>query len=125
MASPIKKKVDQARKSSGLRITKRKGYWWILLPDAINMDNYEQVENGIESIFSAGGDRLVIDLADTKNMYSAGFGLLVRLRKRVVSSNGEIHLINASEKVLDGLRAVGLDKIMPVYSEEEIPSSLR
>jgi anti-anti-sigma factor len=90
------------------------GNLWIVLPDAITMDTYEYTEREIVSSLKKGLKRVVIDLQDTKVMYSSGFGLLVSLNKLIGSKELMIAIVNVSPKVYDGFVTVGLDKVLPL-----------
>jgi anti-anti-sigma factor len=105
------------RNVRGLHIALKDGFIWITIPDSITMDTYQQVEYGIESVLTDGGDKIVIDLGKTKNMYSAGFGLIVRLRKRIAQNKGAMYLVNVSPRVMEGLSSVGLHKVVSIYEE--------
>ncbi|MBD3343525.1 MAG: STAS domain-containing protein [Chitinivibrionales bacterium] len=106
---------------SDFAIEKKDGDLWITLPDSINMDNYQQIESRVESILNADIGRVIIDLGKTKNMYSAGFGLIVRLKKRIDDCKGTLYLVNVSPKTAEGLHGVGLDRIMRVYEQGKSP----
>ncbi|MBD3320135.1 MAG: STAS domain-containing protein [Chitinivibrionales bacterium] len=98
-------------------IENREGCLWITLPDSINMDNYQQIESRVDSVLKKDAGNVVIDLGKTINMYSAGFGLIVRLRKRIDECGGKLFLVNVSHRTADGLHGVGLDKIIRVYEQ--------
>jgi anti-anti-sigma factor len=105
----------------GLNIAFAGGHIRITIPDAINMDNFQQVEYGIESVLTDKADKVVIDFGKTKNMFSAGFGMIVRLKKRITQNGGELYLVNVSSRVLEGMQSVGLTKIVTVCGDDEAP----
>jgi len=105
----------------GLNISFAGGRIRITIPDAINMDNFQQVEYGIESVLTDKADKVVIDFGKTKNMFSAGFGMIVRLKKRIALNGGELYLVNVSPRVLEGMQSVGLTKIVTVCQDDEAP----
>lgn len=53
----------------------------------------------IESLGDGPGGRLIIDLADTRRIDSAGLGMLVMLQLRAAERRLAIKLVNASEEV--------------------------
>ena len=106
------------RAAAPLTIESRQGCLWIVLPDGINMDSHPQLEEKIdESLASKAGDKLVVDLSKTKNMYSAGFGMIVRLKKAAEARGCATFVVNASSRVMEAMAYLGLQKIIRVYEE--------
>jgi len=105
--------------AGGLKIEREGDTLRVTLPDSITMDNHEQIETAIEREMDEGVRRVVVDLDNTRNIYSSGFGLIVRFRKRVAEIGAELTLVNATEKVVEGLEGVGLNKLIPTFGKDE------
>lgn len=101
-----------------IALEERMGYIWITLPDSIHMDNYRQIETDILSHLTGKGDRVVLDLSATQNLFSSGLGLIIRLRKFVGSGKGYICVVNVSHKIRDLLESVHLEKVIPIYATD-------
>jgi anti-anti-sigma factor len=112
---------EQARQGKeageGLSAEVRSGCLWITLPDAINMDTHDQLEQGLGELLDEKPVRIVIDLSETRNMYSAGFGVIVRFKKRAAALGKDVCLVNVNPRVAEAITAVGLHKVLPVYEE--------
>jgi anti-anti-sigma factor len=106
------------REESSLTIESKQGCLWITLPDSITMDSYPQLEERIDdAINGSESGTTVIDLGLTKNMYSAGFGMIVRIRKRMGEKGGSLYLVNAASRVVEAMTYLGLHKVISVYEE--------
>ncbi len=105
------------RGATRLDVREDNGCLWITLPDSINMDSYPGLEEQIESSMASSVNSIAIDLSKTKNMYSAGFGLIVRLKKMADAHNGRVYVVHAPRRVVDAMNYLGLQKVVTVYEE--------
>jgi|WetSurMetagenome_2_1015567.scaffolds.fasta_scaffold248872_2 anti-anti-sigma factor len=103
---------------STVTIKKKMGCTWIELPNAIDMDSYDLIEEEIHTMLSGKNVQVVVDLSNTIDLFSSGLGLIIRLRKRVCELNGCLSLVNVSEKIKGIIKAVNLDKLFPLYSTD-------
>lgn len=101
-----------------VKIENKLDYLWITLPSVLNMDNYQWVEEQINSRVQGKNLKVVIDLIEIQYLYSSGIGLLIRLRKNIVKYNGSLWLVNVNEKCKDNLLSMKLDKIFTIYSTD-------
>jgi anti-anti-sigma factor len=104
--------------TSVFKICEKDGFIWITLPDAINMNNYLDLEKAIYDNISQQCPKVVVDLCNTKNLYSSGLGLLIRLRKYINEKKGLLFLVNVSKKIFDLLEAVHLERLFNCYATE-------
>lgn len=101
-----------------VKIENKVDYIWVTLPRTLNMDNYTQVEERINSNVQGKNLKVVIDLIDIQYLYSSGIGLLIRLRNNIAKNNGSLWLVNVNEKCKDNLTSMKLDKIFTIYSTD-------
>jgi anti-anti-sigma factor len=101
-----------------LKIGKRMGFTWIVLPDAINMDTYGPIEKEVGRVLIEKNIQVVVDLSNTNNLFSSGLGLIIRVRKKVYELNGSICLVNVSQKIRSVFETVHLDKVLPLYATD-------
>jgi anti-anti-sigma factor len=101
-----------------IKIGNRHGYLWVVLPDAINMNNCREIESAIETDFNGKEYRVVLDLSETVNVFSSCLGLMIRIRKVVHEKNGVVCLVNVSERIRNLLVTINLDKVFPVYATD-------
>jgi anti-anti-sigma factor len=97
---------------------RKNGCLWFVLPDVINMDNYIRIEEQLQMSLDGQEKKIVIDLTHTKNLFSSGLGLLIRLKKHIDNATGSMFLVNVSKKIRDLLAAVNLDKLFFVYATD-------
>jgi anti-anti-sigma factor len=113
-------------KSSTTFIEKRYGCLWIVLPDSIDMDNYEKIEKTIAPELKESPKKIVLDFSKTENLFSSGLGVIVRLQKRITELGGILFLVNFSPRLKEALEAVGLDRVFKTFSSEaEFEASLK
>jgi anti-anti-sigma factor len=98
-------------------VTERSGYLWIILPDAVSMYNSNEIEQAILSKINVSAN-IVLDLSRTNTLFSAGLGLLIKIRKITFEKNGSICLVNISTKLHELLTSVKLDKVFPLFSTD-------
>jgi anti-anti-sigma factor len=101
-----------------ITIEMRNGYVWVTLPAVIVAENAKLLEGRIEAGLSRKNKRLVLDLRDVQDLYSAGIGLLVRLRKKAGALKGFLCLVNVSERFRELLESIHLDRIFLIYATD-------
>lgn len=65
----------------------------------ITFENSDQLREKIDQLCEQGSRRMVIDLAGLKYMSSAGMGVLVHGLKKTRAKEGDLRLINLSDKM--------------------------
>lgn len=98
-------------------VEERTGYIWVILPDAVSMYNSRQVEQAVMSRIT-DGKSVVLDLSKTNNIFSAGLGLFIKLRKLVYEKAGTVCIVNVSAKHLEMFTSLKLDKVFPIFSTD-------
>ncbi len=71
----------------------------ITIEGEITFENSAELREKIDEECNAGHYNIVIDLIGLKYMSSAGMGVLVHGLKQTRSNNGDLRLINLSEKM--------------------------
>jgi anti-anti-sigma factor len=102
---------------NSMSIERKLGCLWITLPDAITMYNSHDLEKAIIGNLENNG-RVVFDFSRTRNLFSSGLGLLIRIRKTVGERDGVLCLVNVSAKLRDMLTALNLNKVFPIYATD-------
>jgi anti-anti-sigma factor len=101
-----------------ITVAVKNGFLWITMPDSITMDNYVKIEDEIVDAVAGPNTRVVLDMAATRNLFSSGLGLLIRLKKHLDEKKRTLSLVNVSHRLKDILAAVNLDKLFPVYATD-------
>jgi anti-anti-sigma factor len=101
-----------------IRVENKLGYIWVFMPDAISRDDYREIEIKIGGLITAEMNRLVLDLAETNNIFSSGLGLLIRINKMVIEKKGSMHLVNVSSALKEVFSMVNLDKYFSIYETD-------
>ncbi len=105
-------------KTFSTQIEKRHDALWISLPDSIDMDNHQKIQEMIEPEMEGGCERVVLDFSHTKSLFSSGLGLIIRLKKLVENKGGKIFLVNVRDKIYEGFENVGLNKTFDIFMTE-------
>lgn len=98
-----------------LSITSKSRDLWIILPDSINLDDSKAVESAILNNCNSKLKHVVFDFSIVNNLYSSGLGLIVRVRKFVQDRGGVLVIVNVSGRILEIIKALNLDRIIPIY----------
>ena len=105
-------------KKNDLKIEERAGNLWITLPDSITMYDNREIEHKIGNRLRDRKDHVVLDFSNTEAVYSAGLGLMIRIRRFVTERGGMMSLVNVPEKVFDMFAALNLDKVFRIYATD-------
>lgn len=98
-------------------IEERVGCLWITFKDSIDMDNYRIIEdNVLHKIKESNLQKVVIDLSKTTALFSSGLGVIMRMHLLAKENKKEMFIVNASERMREGLEAMNLDKVLIIYS---------
>jgi len=101
-------------------IEEKQGCLWITFKESIDMDNYKSIEDSVSShIKESNLSKVVIDLSQTITLFSSGLGLLMRMHLLAKDNNKKIYIVNASDKMREGLETMNLDKILSIYPTTE------
>ncbi|MBD3390919.1 MAG: STAS domain-containing protein [Chitinivibrionales bacterium] len=104
--------------AESISVEQRRGFVWVVLPEAITVDNYRMIESKIVGRLSGAADKVVLDFGKTENVYSSGIGLIVRLKQQVVDAGGSLSLVNVSKKLRDLFEGMRLDKVLDIYATD-------
>ena len=101
-------------------IEEKQGCLWITFKESIDMDNYKAIEDSVSlNIKESTFQKIVIDLSKTITLFSSGLGLLMRMHLLAKDNNKIIYIVNATDKMREGLEAMNLDKILSIYPTTE------
>jgi anti-anti-sigma factor len=106
------------KKAGGITVAVKNGFLWIAMPDSITMDNYVKIEEEIVDAVAGPNTKIVLDMAATRNLFSSGLGMLIRLKKHLDGKKSALYLVNVSHKVKDILASVNLDNLFSIYATD-------
>jgi anti-anti-sigma factor len=91
----------------------------VRLPSELTVDNVESARREILAELSGSGVldtpvALVMDLSNVIIITTPGLGLILELRRRILSSGGKVILAAASHVVEDVIRRTQLDRVFDV-----------
>ncbi len=106
-------------KPANLIIENRNNALWIILPEAVTWENNPKLQSRIESKILYNPPRVVIDLSQTKTIYSLTLGLILYIRRCVLLYNGFICVTNINKKHYNQLHQVKLQRVVPLFAKEK------
>ncbi len=106
------------QKERNLSVKKENDFLWVLLPDSIGVDNCNEIQREIELNLSSQKNKVVLDLSNTTMMYSSGLGLLIRLRKVIMESDGALYFVNVSKKIRNYFTELNLNRVFNIYATD-------
>ena len=95
----------------GIVLVKISGY--------IDAHTFEDLENEIQSKFSAKLFKIIVDLSDVPYISSAGAGVFIGAFPQAQENDGSIVLLNPSKNVLDVFELLGLTEIFTISEDLE------
>lgn len=88
----------------------------LLLPDAIDSLEFDRLNDDLLTTIGANPSAAwVLDLAGTAYMGSAVLGLLVNLRQRIKSANGQLALCSLSPALTQVFHACSLNRLFSIH----------
>ena len=93
-------------------------YLRVILPDAIDMEDSDELLALIDGELRGQNELLVIDLVKTTMIYSSGFGLLIRLRKLLSENSGSVAIVNVTPKIDSFFSEFNLEKVFKIYATD-------
>ncbi len=87
----------------------------VALPAEIDMANADGVGEQLRSAFAPGVSMVVADMTLTVFCDSYGMRALVLARRCAADCHAQLRLVVSHPSVLQVLRLVGLDRLLPVY----------
>jgi anti-anti-sigma factor len=103
--------------ATALSIEHKMGSIWITLPDAISMYNSRDIEKSVIGNLQKSSS-LVLDFSNTRNLFSSGLGLIIRIRKVATENDCKVCLVNVTEKMRELLAALNLSKLLTIYATD-------
>lgn len=91
----------------------------LMLKGEMDYFNNRELRGIISKLIHEKTINIILDLKDVTFVDSAGMGLLINVNKELNKYNGKIGLINLSEDILNLIRLATLDKIIPIYHNED------
>lgn len=87
----------------------------VKLRGPLDRTNAPELLPAIEPICRRAGCVLAVDLEDVPSIDPDGFGLLIRLQKRLANARGSLGLIGCQETVRQELSLTRLEILLPVF----------
>jgi len=109
-------KMESKDLKEGMVLIKVSGY--------IDAHTFEELENEIQSKFSAKQFKIIVDLADVPYISSAGAGVFIGAFPQAQENDGSIALLNPSKNVLDVFELLGLTEIFSISKDLESAKAL-
>ena len=82
-----------------------------LKEDSIGLTNLNEIKELIEKELGEGKLFFALDLAEVNSINSSGLGILISCYKSIKSSDGDLKLINANDKLLNIFKITKLDRV--------------
>ncbi len=79
-------------------------------------DMNDKLNAKITELTNSGAHHFVFNLEEISYLDSNGISVFIHCLCDVQENNGSVFLIISDSKVLDAVRLVGLDRLIPVYS---------
>jgi len=109
-------KMESKDLKEGMVLIKVSGY--------IDAHTFEELENEIQSKFSAKQFKIIVDLADVPYISSAGAGVFIGAFPQAQENDGSNALLTPSKNVLDVFELLGLTEIFTISKDLESAKAL-
>jgi anti-sigma B factor antagonist len=86
--------------------------------ESIGLTNLNSLKGAIEEEISAGNNFIGLDLTEVNSINSSGLGILISCLKTIKSNNGDLKLLNASDKLFNIFRITKLNNVFSITKTE-------
>ena len=97
----------------------------LFLPNDLDSSEFDRLNDGLVDVFTPAegedqqGARWIIDLTHVAYLGSAGLGLLVNIRQRVKSANGQLALCQMNPRLHQIFRTCSLERLFTITRTRE------
>lgn len=91
----------------------------VMISGRVDSATAPKLDGYLKGLINEGKVRLVLNLADSEYMSSAGLRTLVSTLKASKNDNGDLRLCNPSPRVAEVMRLAGLNTVFTVYGSED------
>ena len=85
----------------------------------LDSSTFPQLQEHLDNLLSQGHNHYLLDLQDLDYISSAGLGVLMGILREVREKDGDLKIINMSEKIERVFYLLGFSRLMKVYGSEE------
>ena len=89
------------------------------LSGSLDMYSFPRLENQLNTLFSQGQYRIVLDSHDLDYIGSAGLGALIGFAREAREHGGDVKLLNVPERIYKIIELLGFTKVLQVHNSEE------
>ncbi|MCG3198042.1 MAG: STAS domain-containing protein [Candidatus Omnitrophica bacterium] len=85
----------------------------------LDSSTFPQLQELLDSLLRQGNHFYLLDLENLDYISSAGLGVLMGILREVREKEGDLKIVNMSEKIERVFYLLGFSRLMKVYSSEE------
>jgi anti-sigma B factor antagonist len=85
----------------------------------LDSSTFPQLQEHLDNLLQQGTNYYLLDLEELTYISSAGLGVLMGILREVREKQGDLKIINMSEKIERVFSLLGFSRLMKVYSSEE------
>jgi len=89
------------------------------LSGSLDMYSFPRLENQLNTLFSQGQYRIILDSRDLDYIGSAGLGALIGFAREAREHGGDVKLLNVPERIYKIIELLGFTKVLQVHNSEE------
>ncbi len=90
----------------------------INLGKVVNVDNSKEFKIFIQTLIEGGAQKFIIDMKGLEFIDSAGMGIIINGTKLLRSRNGNMVLLNVSDKIFDIFKIINLESFIKIFNSE-------
>lgn len=85
----------------------------------LDSSTFPQLQEHLDELLRKGNHHYLLDLKNLEYISSAGLGVLMGILREVREKDGDLKIINMSEKIERVFYLLGFSRLMKVYGSEE------
>jgi len=85
----------------------------------LDSSTFPQLQEHLNNLMKQGNLHYLLDLEDLDYISSAGLGVLMGILREVREKDGDLKIVNMSEKIERVFYLLGFSRLMKVYGSEE------
>jgi anti-sigma B factor antagonist len=100
------------RESGDVAILDLRGRW--------TLEDDELLKRHLQTLVADGMRKILLNLADVRQIDSSGVSSMVRMRTSLRRQGGDVRLLRPSQHAMDVLRVLHLLEMIPMFEEENL-----
>ncbi|MFT5121942.1 MAG: anti-sigma B factor antagonist [Kiritimatiellia bacterium] len=91
----------------------------VFLSGSLDAYSFPKLEDALQSLVDQQRTRVILDCSNLEYISSVGLGALIGFARRARENNGDLKLVNLSERIYNIIELLGFQKILEIHAGKD------